>query len=94
MYVVLCVGCDVHLLERGFAYTGLIRSRPKPNKEVPLLGKSKALLPSHVTCVGSISILFSIHNCYRSNTWTSQVTQIIQYKTLNKTILYDTIQKP
>jgi hypothetical protein len=45
-------------------------------------------------CIIFNPILFSIRNCYKSNTWTSQVTQIIQYKILNKTILYNNHTKP
>jgi hypothetical protein len=45
----LCVGCDMDTLEMGFGYTGSVCCRPKPNYEIALRGKFKAVSPNCVT---------------------------------------------
>jgi hypothetical protein len=47
--VILCVGCDMRTSEMGIGYTGSICCRPKPNNEIPLRGKFKAVSPNCVT---------------------------------------------
>ena len=47
--VILCVGCDMCTLEVGFGYTVSICCKPKPNYEIPLRGKFKAVSPNCVT---------------------------------------------